>query len=957
MTFRAGQTVTGVSLSGPVTGTVIRTRPSIIDRSVLIVDLDVDGEEHNVPAEDCTLVRPARPAPQEDPVTATAETPQQIPAATHGWMHPNRSHLAHWGDGTRVLCGRMVPSGTEIVNTDPHADVPRCSKCDKALQRELKTAVQQHLARGRTDVSAPSEAAAEPQPYVPQVGDDVRVGTGRPDVAVIVNLKGDEAQVLYADETRMWVPARSLSKAHTAQQPEEPQPVPAPATAAPWMVGMTVEFTYGFPEVDTRAQGVIAKIFGDGNRRYNKDCQVKYGKAFYYRNFDDLKPLDGTFELPDNPDADRSDIDEARLAFPFQIGDIITDGHSQKRVLYLNVNHFGLRELNDPVKDERKEGKGVLYVPYGQAASWALASLEEPTATPVPADEQPSDPIRFQVPEFEPVTLGMQQVPWDRILPSPLNPRKAFDGAALKELAISIHSEGLQQNLVVRPHPERHGFYEVAAGERRYRAIGLLVTGFEREGHEWVEVPATYPVNVLVQQLTDLELLQIATAENVQRRRMTPLEEADAFAAMIERGATIPELHARFGLGQRTIARRVEISRHLIPDLRAMYDVGKLTLGQVEILAQATPGLQEDLLRRQLKHTQSTTPEQLKALIHNAVFPTSRAQFPRAWYTGTITAADLFGDMPERFDDFDQAISLQVKHAVAQAQEDVKNGAVFADVVEGPEVQLWRYAKAAQGDSGVVYVVNTRTGELTRHTGYLISPSYPAPQYRFEAPRPAPTHETAATGSGQPATAAATTPARPATTPAARPRYAQYNLQAHVGRHLIMQPTVALAALVFSFAYEGWGYLETEASVKAAAELVRLTDGLLETQGTELTVAVDDDQNQHRLHVVLPALLAAPEQLLRDVFDGMTASMIEASLDTESAGRLVTSGQASWSLTETYLKGCDTLALQEIWDDAGLGDRANTSGEYLRSMLLEEAPALTARGFLPRPLRPDGDAQ
>ncbi|WP_058980168.1 ParB/RepB/Spo0J family partition protein [Deinococcus grandis] len=76
MTFRSGQTVTGMSLSGPVTGTVLRVRPSIIDRSVLIVDLDVDGVEHNVPAEDCTLVRPDRPVTQEDPVTT--ELPAQI---------------------------------------------------------------------------------------------------------------------------------------------------------------------------------------------------------------------------------------------------------------------------------------------------------------------------------------------------------------------------------------------------------------------------------------------------------------------------------------------------------------------------------------------------------------------------------------------------------------------------------------------------------------------------------------------------------------------------------------------------------------------------------------------------------------------------------------------------------------------------------------------------------------
>lgn len=77
MTFRAGQTVTGPSLNGPVTGTVVRVRPSIIDRSVLIVDLDVDGQEYNLPAEDCAIARAPRAATPEEPVTAT-DTPIEI---------------------------------------------------------------------------------------------------------------------------------------------------------------------------------------------------------------------------------------------------------------------------------------------------------------------------------------------------------------------------------------------------------------------------------------------------------------------------------------------------------------------------------------------------------------------------------------------------------------------------------------------------------------------------------------------------------------------------------------------------------------------------------------------------------------------------------------------------------------------------------------------------------------
>ncbi len=104
---------------------------------------------------------------------------------------------------------------------------------------------------------------------------------------------------------------------------------------------------------------------------------------------------------------------------------------------------------------------------------------------------------------------------------------------------------------------------------------------------------------------------------------------------------------------------------------------------------------------------------------------------------------------------------------------------------------------------------------------------------------------------------------------------------------------------------------------------------------------------------MLPALLAAPEQVLLDVWQGMTASMIESALDLNSAGHLVQSRHAEWTLTEAYLAACDTLALHEIWDDTEMGDRANTTDEYLRSVLLEEAPKLAARQFLPRILRPD----
>ena len=188
---------------------------------------------------------------------------------------------------------------------------------------------------------------------------------------------------------------------------------------------------------------------------------------------------------------------------------------------------------------------------------------------------------------------------------------------------------------------------------------------------------------------------------------------------------------------------------------------------------------------------------------------------------------------------------LQVKHAVALAQEDVRQGAVFADVREDPETQLWRYQKAEGSvDSGVVYNVNSKTGELTRHPGYLTQAQYMAPNYRFEAPRPSPTHETPHRPAGSAATPSAAAPAASsAAAPApARPRYALHNLTQDVAAQFAALPTAGLAALIYAYAYEGWGYLETAASRTAAEELARLTGGMLTTDQRTLTLGFDDDQ-------------------------------------------------------------------------------------------------------------------
>ena len=97
----------------------------------------------------------------------------------------------------------------------------------------------------------------------------------------------------------------------------------------------------------------------------------------------------------------------------------------------------------------------------------------------------------------------IRTIPHSLIDPSPLNPRRTSDPAALDELTASIRAEGLLQNLVLRA--AAGGRFEIAAGERRYRALARLVD----DGH----LAPTHPVPAVVRDLTDLQLLTLATTE------------------------------------------------------------------------------------------------------------------------------------------------------------------------------------------------------------------------------------------------------------------------------------------------------------------------------------------------------------------------------------------------------------------------------------------------------------
>lgn len=532
--------------------------------------------------------------------------------------------------------------------------------------------------------------------------------------------------------------------------------------------------------------------------------------------------------------------------------------------------------------------------------------------------------------------LGRTTLPWNAIVRSTLNPRKAFDEDTLKELAINIKAKGLKQNLVVRPHPTEAGKYEIAAGERRWRAIGLLVQGFEHgegEARDWLEVPADWPVPVLVEHLSDLELLEVATAENLQRRRMTPLEEADAFAAMIDQGGNPDDIASKFGYTKRTVVRRVQLARGLSEDLRDDFNAGKLTLSVAEVLAPLLPETQKAVWDNYRRNPDNYPADHVRKYLGTKLFQVADAQFPPTWYTGKLSEEDLFGDVPRHFLDAAQALELQIKHAQALAAKDVKNGASFADVKVGGMFCNWHY----EGEgTGVAYTIESTTGKMTRNDH--LGPRKPWVKVDHSVQGDT-KHEALPSGGPQaPAPQPVKTTGYPSVHGTADTLLADLLIDSAVSNEHLFNALFVADSLTQEFP------LFALPSANQAMQLVM-----------DLNVIDADDNVESGVTPteLVRHLLTLPEDAVKVLAQGYMAGSLSNGIcaNAHETLKLATEHHKPFHLTADYLKACDDQAIKEIWDDAEMGDREITKPAHLRKKLLEEAPRLAEKGFLPRPLR------
>lgn len=160
-------------------------------------------------------------------------------------------------------------------------------------------------------------------------------------------------------------------------------------------------------------------------------------------------------------------------------------------------------------------------------------------------------------------------LPIEKIHPNPDQPRRDFSESDMQDLTTSIREKGIIQPLLVRNDPTRSGAYQIVAGERRWRAAQLA---------------NLHQIPVLIRELTDTEVIELAIIENIQRADLNAVEEALGFRQLMDRfGHTQEKLAEVLGKSRSHIANLLRLL-NLPEDVLAFLREGMLSAGHARAL-------------------------------------------------------------------------------------------------------------------------------------------------------------------------------------------------------------------------------------------------------------------------------------------------------------------------------------------------------------------------------------
>ena len=277
-------------------------------------------------------------------------------------------------------------------------------------------------------------------------------------------------------------------------------------------------------------------------------------------------------------------------------------------------------------------------VPHGRPQGGLGRGLGALIPTGPPAVDRPVDKPVDSVDDGGPAAVGsarFAELPLDAIRPNPAQPRVAFDEEALAELVASIREVGLLQPVVVRPVGP--GAYELVMGERRWRASQEAGTG---------TIPA------IVRETGDDAMLRDALLENLHRSALNPLEEAAAYAQLLEDfDATHEELATRIGRSRPQISNTIRLLQ-LPPAVQRRVAAGVLSAGHARaILGLPTPEAQEGMATRVVAEGLSVRgTEEAVALAVSAGSPEERSPRSRGRRPVPTRLSEVADRLSDRFE-------------------------------------------------------------------------------------------------------------------------------------------------------------------------------------------------------------------------------------------------------------------------------------------------------------------
>jgi ParB family chromosome partitioning protein len=200
-----------------------------------------------------------------------------------------------------------------------------------------------------------------------------------------------------------------------------------------------------------------------------------------------------------------------------------------------------------------------------------------------------------------PAPANPSRIPIDAIVPNPVQPRSIFQPEKLEELAGSIRANGIIQPLIVRRVGQQ---YQIVAGERRWRAA--KIAGLS-------EAP------VVVQEVADRQMLELALIENIQREDLNPIETAVAYERLArEMGLSQEEIGRRTGKDRTSINNTIRLLR-LPQEVQVLIAEHRLSMGHAKAIL-GLPSAEQQIQFAEKAAAQGLSVRQVEALVIEATW-------------------------------------------------------------------------------------------------------------------------------------------------------------------------------------------------------------------------------------------------------------------------------------------------------------------------------------------------